>query len=126
MVNLRQFLLKTDTGERTLFISPVCLQAPETLLYQGPAKAYVYEGLIKEDWWSFLGRKKDSVPIELQKERDPVIKHDQDFEQAYLGYLIFCEVKNAWQWKGSEFKFNSTEIKELEDGLLNLDRSPNS
>ena len=23
-------------------------------------------------------------------------------------------------------KFNSTEIKELEDGLLNLDRSPNS
>jgi hypothetical protein len=119
MVNLAEFVLKSDTGERTLFVSPVYLQDNKVPSLEGPTKAYVYEGLIKEDWWSAAGANKESVPVEFQKEMQPVIKYDQNFEQAYLGYLVFSVENDRWEGAENTLKLDSSELKELENLLNN-------
>ena len=121
MVNLIEFVLQSDKGLRTLFVSPVFLQSNEVPSLDSLNKAYVYEELIKEDWWSALGGNKDRFPIELQKEIKPVIKYNQDFEQAYLGYLRFSDESNRWEGAGSTLKLISHEIKELENFLNKSD-----
>jgi len=113
MVNLIEFTLRSDGGERFLFISPVLMQSKEMPSLLPPIKAYVYEDLIKEDFWAHLGDKKSEIPKEFEI-KELVIKHDQDFEKAYLGYLVLGDGESTlWQWEGDAAGLNNDDIEKM-------------
>lgn len=116
MVNLTEFTLKSDSGERLLFLSPVLLQSKEMPSLLPPVKAYIYENLIKEGFWAHLGEKK-IIPKGIER-KELVIKHDQDFEKAYLGYLIYSNENGLWHWSGNSSNLNKDDIEKVE-GFLN-------
>lgn len=83
-----------------------------------PAKAYVYEDLVKVSFWDHIGGKPKTFPFEL-KDYGPVIKHDQDFAKAYLGHLEFIPGKK-WQWQSGDEKLSKEEIVQLEQYVNSL------
>ena len=57
---------------------------------------------------------KNEIPKELER-KDFVIKHDQDFEKAYLGYLVLNSGENTlWQCEGNLTKLDKDDIEKLE------------
>ncbi|NHA06282.1 hypothetical protein G7092_20905 [Mucilaginibacter sp. HC2] len=125
MVNLIEFTLKSDRGERFLFISPVLMQSKEMPSLLPPIKAYVYEDLIKEDFWAHLGDKKSEIPKEFER-KELVIKHDQDFEKAYLGYLVLSDGESTlWQWEDNVTGLNKGDIEKIEAFLNNYKKNKN-
>ncbi|MFI5136509.1 MAG: hypothetical protein ACHQIM_01695 [Sphingobacteriales bacterium] len=112
MVNLIEFTLKSDNEERFLFISPVLLQS-KTMPSLFPVKAYVYENLIKEDQWAYL-KGKSSRLVEYSGKSQIVIKHDQDFEKAYLGSLtVHPDEKVKWHCDDNLDGLSKHDIGEL-------------
>ena len=112
MFNLIEFTLKTDNGERLLFISPVLLQSMEIPLLLLPGKAYIYENLITEDWLAYLGDQKINLPDDPESQQ-LAIKHVQHFEKCYLGYLIFSD-ENKWKWQDNSGNLNKVHIEKIE------------
>jgi hypothetical protein len=117
MFNLIEFTLKTDDGERLLFISPVLLQSMAIPLLVLPGKLYVYENLITEDWLAYLRDQKINPP-DGPESQQLAIKHVQHFEKCYLGYLIFSD-ENKWKWQDSTANISKDHIKKIEAFLNN-------
>jgi hypothetical protein len=121
MVNLIEFTLKSDDGERFLFISPVLLQS-KTMPSLFPVKAYVYENLIKEDQLAYL-KGKNSGQVEYFGKSKLVITHDQDFEKAYLGSLtVHPDEKIKWHCDDNLTGLSEHDIGELVAFLNNYKR----
>lgn len=57
-------------------------------------------------------------PKEMQ-----VLKRDQDFEKAYLGYVVKPNENEPWQNDGNLKRLSADEIKQLEQ-LINNYRRP--
>ena len=123
MVNLIEFSLKSDKESRTLFISPGLLQSKEMPSLLPPLKAYMYKNLVKEDWLAHLKGGKIKTPEQFQRER-LVVKHDQNFESAYLGCLSCrADENNRWKWEGSSTNLSQSEIEEVEMFLNNYGKN---
>jgi len=119
MVNLLEFTLKSATGDRLIYISPIMLQSQEMPSLIPPMKFHLYENLINADLRAQLRQEK----IEISKgfERKPLaIKYDMDLEKPYLGYLL-CSYDESTRWKCEENSTTLTEhdVNELEAFLNN-------
>jgi len=115
MVRTNHFTLHSDRGPRLIIISPVLFQSKEKPSLLPPIKAYLYEHLILEEFWAHAADYKIEIPKEFER-KDLVIKHDQDFEKAYLGYLISSGDENLqWKWEGAVINLSKIEIKQIED-----------
>lgn len=99
------------------------MQAKEMPSLNPPFKAYVYEDLIKEDLLDYyMDEEKKSL---LRKHREQslpalVIKHDQDFEKAYLGYLILYQgEQKKWEWEGRRVNLTADDVLQIETFMNN-------
>jgi len=130
MINLLEFNLINGDKERSIYLSPVLMQAGQMPSLTHPFKAYVYEDLVKETWRIdpslFSISDTPSPASEEFKERFSKerirIKHDQDFGKAYLGYLIKLDENLPWRFDGNLNKLNEDEIQKLEDFINNYSR----
>lgn len=112
-----------------MYLSPTCLHAPQEPSLIAPFKAYLYEGLIKEIWKSDFQISSEDIDklTVAQKETvgkyskgDERIKHDQDFESSYLGYLVLnAGEKEHWKWEGSTARLDSQDIEKIEEFFNN-------
>lgn len=74
----------------------------------------MYENLIMIDFYECIGKHPDWIPSEPKK-IEPVVKFDQDFSKAYIGYLEVVPGKKViWQWMSGCGDLNQEEIAELE------------
>jgi len=122
MTNLIEFTLKSEKGERHIAICPVQFQVIQRPSLAPPFKAYIYEDLAMEEWSAHVGQQKNSMPPASPKEMQ-VLKRDQDFEKAYLGYVVKPNENEPWQNDGNLKRLSADEIKQLEQ-LINNYRRP--
>ncbi|WP_462265149.1 hypothetical protein [Mucilaginibacter sp.] len=117
MVNLQTFTFKSEQRERTLYLSPVLLQANKLPIFKaGELTIYVYENFVVQDYDKLAledGELKWMEDGQLKTTIESRIKHDQDFEKVYLGsvYKNF-NVKGEWQWqeKGTPLKADEVTL----------------
>jgi hypothetical protein len=122
MVNLHAFTFKSNERERTLYLSPVLLQANKfPIIKDGELTLYVYEDFVMQGYEKLVkedGKLQTTEDGKLETITEMRIKHDQDFEKVYLGsvYKNF-NIGGEWQWQGKGPVLKAEEIKLLIEEL---------
>lgn len=118
MVSTFTIKIKTEKGEREIYISPFLLQSPPTNVKSGTitvCRIYFYDQLKDDD---YINGVKQEFPQYLDSDKY-VINYGQDFEKYYLGSLyIDFETKSYSDWEGKHDGLDQVEIKALGDALF--------
>jgi|SRR5579863_895805 len=110
--------IKTEKGEREIYISPFLLQSktrPD--LKSGTInKIYFYDQL-KDDQYD-AAVEQDSYLKRVRTDKN-VLNYGQDFEKYYLGsvYIDF-ETKHFWEWEGKPDGLSEQEAKLLGESFF--------
>jgi len=119
MIATHTIKIKTEQGEREIFISPISLQSKTFPDFKSGTitlcRIYFYEKLQDDDYRKGV---QQEFPQYLSSDKY-VINYGQDFEKYYLGsYNVDFETKRYWDWEGKPGGLNEEEIQTLGDSLF--------
>ncbi|HTI59468.1 hypothetical protein [Mucilaginibacter sp.] len=119
MLNTTTIKIKTERGEREIFISPFLLQSKTHPDFKSGTftlhKVYFYSELDDNDYKKNL---KQEFPEYLNSDKY-IINYGQDFEKYYLGsFFVDFETKHCWDWQGKLDGLNDAEVKALGESLF--------
>lgn len=110
--------IKTEKGEREIYISPLSLQSktPPDLKSGTVCKIYFYDQLRDDE---YLRNLKQEFPQYLSSDKY-IINYGQDFEKYYLGSMyIDFETKRYWEWEGKPGGLGELEVRALCEAFFN-------
>jgi hypothetical protein len=118
MLNSCIITIKTESGDREIFVSPLLLQAkePPNIKSGKIGILYFYDQLRDDACKAML--ETEVLPEEFKSDRY-VINYGQDFEKYYLGSLhVDFDAKRYWQWEGKTSKLSEQDVKVLGESLF--------